>query len=137
MGVSKKDTVIACSRCILDSTDDANLILDEQGVCNHCHYYDSQKTLLVREGQEASALLEKTLAEIKQYGKNKPYDCLIGLSGGVDSSYVAYLAKQFELRPLCIHSDALFPCIASHCSLLLDASSLLHPEVDGDLQSEP
>jgi N-acetyl sugar amidotransferase len=105
MGVSKKDTVIACSRCILDSTDDTNLILDEQGVCNHCHYYDSQKTLLVREGQEASALLEKTLAEIKQYGKNKPYDCLIGLSGGVDSSYVAYLAKQFELRPLCVHFD--------------------------------
>lgn len=105
MGVSKKDTIIACSRCILDSTDDANLILDEQGVCNHCHYYDSQKTLLVKEGQEASVLLEKTLTKIKQYGKNKPYDCLIGLSGGVDSSYVAYLAKQFELRPLCVHFD--------------------------------
>ena len=65
MGVSKKDTIIACSRCILDTIDDANLILDEQGVCNHCHYYDSQKTLLVREGQEASVLLEKTLTKIK------------------------------------------------------------------------
>jgi N-acetyl sugar amidotransferase len=96
---------LQCKRCILDSNDDRDLLLDESGVCNHCHYYDEQKKLLVLEGKQASDKLSATIKAIKEFGIGKKYDCLIGLSGGVDSSYVAYLAKQFGLRPLCVHFD--------------------------------
>lgn len=94
-----------CSQCILDSQDDPNLQLDDNGICNHCHYYEDQAKLYIREGEEAKKLLNETIARIKAYGKNKKYDCLIGLSGGVDSSYVAYLAKQYGLQALCVHFD--------------------------------
>ena len=94
-----------CSRCILDTNDDPNLSLNEDGVCNHCIGYEQEAKLILKTGTEAEALLAKTIKEIKAYGANKKYDCLIGLSGGVDSSYVAYLAKQNGLRALCVHFD--------------------------------
>lgn len=97
--------ILYCKRCILDSTDDTNLVLDENGVCNHCHYYDNEAKHYLRTGPEAEYLMQTTIAAIKEYGKGKKYDCLIGLSGGVDSSYVAYIAKQKGLRALCVHFD--------------------------------
>lgn len=97
--------MISCKNCILDNNDDPNLKLDESGVCNHCHYYLEQAKLYLKEGKEAEELLNKTILEIKNYGKNRKYDCLIGLSGGVDSSYVAYKAKRFGLKALCVHFD--------------------------------
>lgn len=100
------DTAIKyCKRCILDSTDDPNLILDENGICNHCHYYDTEAAYYLKVGTDAERQMKKTIDEIKAYGKNRKYDCLIGLSGGVDSSYVAYIAKQKGLRALCVHFD--------------------------------
>lgn len=97
--------MLYCKRCILDSSDDPNLVLDENGVCNHCHYYDNEARLFLKTGSEAEALLKKTVAEIKAYGSSRKYDCLIGLSGGVDSSYVAYKAKELGLNALCVHFD--------------------------------
>jgi N-acetyl sugar amidotransferase len=94
-----------CSRCILDSHDDPDIYFDDNGICNHCRYYDEQKKLLVLEGEPAQQKLQQTLSAIISFGKGKKYDSLIGLSGGVDSSYVAYLARQFGLRPLCVHFD--------------------------------
>jgi asparagine synthetase B (glutamine-hydrolysing) len=94
-----------CYNCILDTEDDPNIQFDENGICHYClQYYKDSKEYL-KTGKEAEDLLTSTLQTIKQYGKDKKYDCLIGLSGGVDSSYVAYLAKQFGLRPLCVHFD--------------------------------
>ncbi len=97
--------MIVCKNCILDSNDDPNLVLDENGLCNHCHWYLSEAKHYLRQGEEGKALLQKTIEEIKGYGKDKQYDCLIGLSGGVDSSYVAYKAKELGLRALCVHFD--------------------------------
>lgn len=97
--------MISCKNCILNSNDDPNLKLDENGFCNHCHYYFEQAKLHIKEGKEATEVLNRTITQIKEYGKNRKYDCLIGLSGGVDSSYVACLAKQFELKALCVHFD--------------------------------
>lgn len=97
--------LITCKRCILDSNDDPNLDLDERGICRHCRYYDQQAAELIKTGEEAEQLLNSTISKIKEYGKNHKYDCLIGLSGGVDSSYVVYLAKQYGLRALCVHFD--------------------------------
>lgn len=96
---------LACSKCILDSDDDPLFQLDENGICNNCHYYADQARLFMKKGEDADNLLNKTISEIKGYGKNRKYDCLIGLSGGVDSSYVAYSAKKFGLRALCVHFD--------------------------------
>lgn len=97
--------LIQCSRCILDSNDNPNLVLDAEGVCNHCRYYEEQERLLVKTGSAGEKLMSETIAKIKSYGKGKKYDCLIGLSGGVDSSYVAYIAAQKGLNALCVHFD--------------------------------
>lgn len=97
--------MIECTRCILTSDDDPDLSLDDNGVCNHCRYYDEQAKRLLKTGAEAETLLTNTIDKIKEYGKSHEYDCLIGLSGGVDSSYVAYLAKQYGLRAMCVHFD--------------------------------
>jgi tRNA(Ile)-lysidine synthase TilS/MesJ len=94
-----------CKQCILTSGDDPGLVLDGNGICNHCHYYQKEYKLLVLEGEPAKQKLTETIEAIKNYGKGKKYDCLIGLSGGVDSSYVAMLAHQFGLRALCVHFD--------------------------------
>lgn len=97
--------VIQCSRCIFTTDDDPDLKFDEAGVCYYCRLYDSDKRRLIKTGNEAAAVLNETIQKIKQYSQNRKYDCLVGLSGGIDSSYVAYIAKQFGLRALCVHFD--------------------------------
>jgi len=94
-----------CSHCILDNEDDPNIIFNEKGVCHYCLGYKDEAKNYLKTGKEADELLASTISTIKEYGKDNKYDCLIGLSGGVDSSYVAYLAKQYGLRPLCVHFD--------------------------------
>lgn len=93
-----------CVRCVMDTTD-PNITFNEEGVCNHCITYDRQISQLPQ-GAEAEKKLRELVAKIKQDGKSKDYDCIIGLSGGVDSTYVAYLVKEeLGLRPLAVHLD--------------------------------
>jgi len=93
-----------CSRCILDTTD-PNIEFDEKGVCNHCRGYEKIAQRRVFEGIKAKKKLEELVEKIKQEGMDRKYDCLIGLSGGVDSTYVAYIVRELGLRPLAIHLD--------------------------------
>jgi N-acetyl sugar amidotransferase len=93
-----------CTRCIMDTTD-PDILFDEDGVCNHCHRYDEELPKRVFHGKEGEQRLTALVNAIKQAGSNKEYDCIIGVSGGVDSTYVAYLTKQLGLRPLAIHFD--------------------------------
>jgi N-acetyl sugar amidotransferase len=93
-----------CTRCIMD-TSDAEITFDRDGVCNHCHAYDQAVSQLVFPGEVGKSMLEPIVARIKKGGKGKRYDCVIGLSGGVDSTYVAYVTKQLGLRPLAVHLD--------------------------------
>lgn len=87
-------------------TSDPEVQFDEQGVCNHCHDYDRLVQQRVLKGEAGLRYLEKLVEQIKRDGQGKPYDCLMGVSGGVDSTYVAYMAKtKFGLRPLAIHMD--------------------------------
>jgi N-acetyl sugar amidotransferase len=82
------------------------ITFDDKGVCNFCHQYDNvtTKDLYVDKGGEER--LNNLIAKIKEDGKNRQYDCLIGISGGVDSSYVAYLVKKvYGLRALAMHLD--------------------------------
>lgn len=94
-----------CVRCVMDTTD-PYIYFDENGICNHCKLYDERVKNELTPIKERQNKLEKLLAEVKKKGKNKEYDCIIGVSGGVDSTMVAYLTKKkFGLRPLAIHLD--------------------------------
>lgn len=99
MTLTKRDYRI-CTKCCMDTTD-PEIIFDQEGVCNHCH--DAQRELKLA-WQEAGNLGYK-LFDIKQDGMGKKYDCVIGLSGGVDSSMALYYAVKFGLRPLCFSVD--------------------------------
>lgn len=95
-----------CSRCIMD-TSDPLISFDNKGYCNHCVVVEEvylNKTWFPLDGQPR---LTSILEQIRKDGRKNTYDCVIGLSGGVDSSYLAYLVvKEFGLRPLAIHVDA-------------------------------
>ena len=94
-----------CSKCILDINDDPNISFDGSGVCNYCNSYDR----IAEEHLFKSAQKEKKLAEIiasiKNAGRNNKYDCILGVSGGVDSTYLAYKINKFGFRPLAVHLD--------------------------------
>ncbi|OTE96950.1 LPS biosynthesis protein [Crenothrix sp. D3] len=94
-----------CSNCIMD-TSDSNIIFDEKGWCDYCNNYHANILPVWHPDEQSKQELLKIVEKIKLDGRNKDYDCLIGISGGVDSSYVAYIAKQFGLRPLLFHVDA-------------------------------
>lgn len=95
-----------CARCIMD-TSDRNIHFDNLGRCDYCNNFD----YLIRPNWRTDAQGHQQLAQmadtVRQNGKGKDFDCIIGLSGGLDSSYVAYIAKEkMGLRPLLFHVDA-------------------------------
>lgn len=94
-----------CTRCVMDTTDE-DITFNEDGVCNHCLRYDQMNPTQVTLGQKGQDELKKIIQQIKQERKNYEYDCILGLSGGVDSSYAAYLAKELGLRILAVHVDS-------------------------------
>lgn len=94
-----------CSRCVMDTTA-VEITFDDKGECNFCHQYDNVATKDLHIDKGGEERLNSLIEKIKKDGKNKKYDVLIGLSGGVDSSYVAYLVKNiYGLRALAIHLD--------------------------------
>lgn len=93
-----------CKRCIMDNVNDPDLVFDQNGICNHCHNFDRAIAALPV-GAAAKRDFDNLVNEIKTYGKGKAYDCIIGVSGGVDSTYLAYVAKQQGLRALLVHCD--------------------------------
>ena len=97
--------ISSCRRCIMTPVVDPLIEFDDSGLCNHCTRYDALIDSRVFTGQEGAEKLDLLVKAIKAAGKGKEYDCLIGVSGGVDSTYVAYLTKQLGLRPLAIHFD--------------------------------
>jgi putative aminotransferase len=95
-----------CTRCIMDSSD-RSIYFDEQGRCAHCNHFDATIAPAWESLSKDGVQLAKMVDVIREAGKGRDYDSIIGLSGGLDSSYVAYLAKEkLGLRPLLIHIDA-------------------------------
>ena len=92
-----------CNRCVMD-TSDPEITFDNHGFCNHCTEFIKETSKNIYHGKETDFQLEKN-SEIKRKGKQNKYDCLIGVSGGVDSSYVAYLTHKLGLRTLAVHLD--------------------------------
>jgi N-acetyl sugar amidotransferase len=95
--------VQVCTKTVMDTTD-PDIIFDADGACNYWHEYHAMAAKLP-DRETRDRLLAQTVAEIKAAGRGKRYDSLIGLSGGVDSSYLAHLAKRLGLRPLAVHFD--------------------------------
>ena len=99
------DTKI-CSNCIMDHSD-PNINFDNEGVCEYCTNFNDYVKPSWDVGIKGVESLQKTADSIKKDGVGKDFDCIIGLSGGLDSSYVAYVAKEkMGLRPLLFHVDA-------------------------------
>ncbi len=94
----------ACTRCVMDTTD-PEITFDEKGVCSHCHAYDRTVATSVVTGQEGLVQLNKVADKIRRSGRGRKYDCVLGVSGGVDSSFTALKAQELGLRPLAIHLD--------------------------------
>lgn len=92
-----------CTRCVMDS--EATIIdFDPKGVCNYCRQFD----LLCKNFPDSEGLdskLQLILNSIRKHNKNRKYNCVIGVSGGTDSTYLLYLAKKWNLRPLVVHFD--------------------------------
>jgi N-acetyl sugar amidotransferase len=93
-----------CIRCVMDTTD-PDITFNSDGVCSHCGMYDQMVARKALSSNDRAQELERIVAEIKAAGRGKDYDCILGVSGGVDSTYVAYVLKQLGLRVLAIHVD--------------------------------
>lgn len=94
-----------CSRCVMD-TSDSKITFDAQGICDHCHAFDQDVRPHWHPDERGRAEVSKVVAAIKEAGKDKPFDSILGMSGGLDSSYMLHLVvKEFGLRPLVFHVD--------------------------------
>lgn len=92
-----------CSRCVMDETA-PDIRFDENGVCQYCHIHDGLMDIYGR-GEDAHNKFETIIQKIKQEGKGREYDCIVGVSGGRDSTYTLYKAIKYGLRPLAVHFD--------------------------------
>lgn len=93
-----------CTRCIMD-TSDPEIVFDADGVCNHCTAALKRMQRQLLPPPEREAALQGLVRKIKAEGKDLEYDCIIGVSGGVDSTTTAYHVKRLGLRPLAVHFD--------------------------------
>jgi N-acetyl sugar amidotransferase len=93
-----------CSKCIYD-TKVPKITFDENGVCNYCKMIDDLKGQFHTGTPEGEANFMKIVEQIKKDGRNKKYDCIVGVSGGTDSSYMIIKALEWGLRPLAVHYD--------------------------------
>lgn len=96
--------MLVCKRCIMDSTD-VEIVFDENGICNHCRRYRALAETRLIAPERRKEEIDEFVRQVKAAGAGKPYDCIIGVSGGVDSTYVAWLVKELGLRPLAVHLD--------------------------------
>lgn len=95
-----------CSNCVMDVSD-PSIVFDEHGVCHHCHSFKKNILPLWERAQSGREALDRVVEVIKRRSARAPYDCIIGLSGGLDSSYMLHvLATEYDLRPLVFHVDA-------------------------------
>jgi N-acetyl sugar amidotransferase len=103
--MSKTRTYQICNNCVMDTTDH-NIVFDENGICDYCLNFFRYIKSFYFYGKNKKKILINYINKIKKKNINNKYDCLIGLSGGVDSSYLAHvLVKEFGLRILAIHVD--------------------------------
>lgn len=101
------ERVLICTRCIFDSTLHG-ISFDQDGVCSYCRMVESLAEQYGTGKEKGKIKFDKIVDEIKETGRGKKYDVAVGVSGGTDSSYMLYLAKEHGLRPLAVHYDNTF-----------------------------
>lgn len=95
-----------CTNCVMDTTD-TKITFDEKGVCDHCNTFYKDIFPFWHKDEKGTKALQEIIDKIKKEGVGKDFDCLMGMSGGIDSSYLLYVMKEkFGLRPLVFHVDA-------------------------------
>lgn len=94
-----------CTRCVMD-TSDPDISFDENGVCNHCHDFEKLVGTEWLPNEDGRLKLDFLLDQVREEGRGKEYDSILGLSGGADSTYLAMKIKDWGLRPLVVHVDA-------------------------------
>src|SRR3989337_138413 len=95
-----------CTNCVMDTTD-AKITFDDKGICDHCNGFYKNILPNWHTDEKGWQALQKIVDKIKKEGIGKDFDCIIGMSGGIDSSYLTYIAKEkLGLRPLVFHVDA-------------------------------
>jgi N-acetyl sugar amidotransferase len=92
-----------CARCVYDDRT-PGISFDEAGVCNYCHQHDAMERQYPT-GAEGERILQATVERIRRAGRGKQYDCVVGVSGGCDSSWMLYKMVEYGLRPLAVHFD--------------------------------
>jgi len=108
-----------CKRCIYNDTI-PGISFDNDGICNYCHIHDEfEKSYPISE-----EIMDKLVKRIKKKGKNKKYDCVVGISGGCDSSYLLYKVVDLGLRPLAVHLDTGWNTKIAEYNMELVCSSL-------------
>lgn len=99
------DTLETCTRCIMD-TSAADITFDTDGVCSYCtDFLKTKQGILTLAPEERDAKFRQLVAKVREDGRGKPYDCIVGVSGGVDSSWVLVKVVEAGLRPLAVHMD--------------------------------
>ncbi len=101
----KKVEYQICTKTVMDNIADTDIVFDENGISNYWHDYFKNANKRLIHGEEGKIKWENTIKEIKFHAKGNKYECIIGVSGGVDSTYIAYLVKQAQLKPLVVHFD--------------------------------
>ena len=99
-----RQNVQMCARCIFDENTDG-ISFDDEGVCSYCRMVEELAETYGTGRTKGTASFEAIVDDIKLAGRDKKYDVAVGVSGGTDSSYMLYLAKQYGLRPLAVHYD--------------------------------
>ena len=94
-----------CSKCVMDTTD-SRITFDHEGVCDHCRLFEAQVLPNWHTGERGDREFRALVERIAASGRGKEFDCIIGMSGGIDSSYLAHVAVSYGLRPLVFHVDA-------------------------------
>ena len=95
-----------CANCVMDTTD-SKITFDEKGVCDHCNTYYKDILPNWHTDERGDKALNEIVKILKKEGEDKDFDCLMGMSGGIDSSYLLYVMKEkYGLRPLVFHVDA-------------------------------
>lgn len=99
------EAVQICTRCVMD-TSARDIEFDDHGVCNYCRDFEKYLTnYQLSDPEQRQLSLEKLVEDVRKDGKGKPYDCIVGLSGGVDSAYTLLKVKELGLHPLAVHMD--------------------------------
>lgn len=102
--IGETSTKQTCGRCIFDS-DVPNIKFDDAGICSHCKLYDELDLQYPNQGPEGERLFGEMVETIRAGGRGKKYDCVVGVSGGCDSSYLLHMLVKAGLRPLAVHFD--------------------------------